>query len=68
MYQIMGEQRGFLSLGSMLIDDNMELNEAEYMLGELKNEMPLWQFWLVEQEFVDEEIQQGICTKPEFSV
>ena len=68
MYQIMGEQRGFLSRGSMLIDDNMELNEAEYMLGELKNEMPLWQFWLVEQEFVDEEIQQGICTKPEFSV
>ena len=68
MYQIMGEQRGFLSRGSMLIDNNMELNEAEYMLGELKNEMPLWQFWLVEQEFVDEEIQQGICTKPEFSV
>ena len=68
MYQIMGEQRGFLSLGSMLIDDNMELNEAEYMLGELKNEMPLWQFWLVEQEFIDEKVQQGICTKPELSV
>jgi hypothetical protein len=64
----MGEQRGFLSRGSMLIDDNMELNEAEYMLGELKNEMPLWQFWLVEQEFIDEKVQQGICTKPELSV
>lgn len=68
MYQIMGEQRGFLSRGFMLIDDNMELNEAEYMLGELKNEMPLWQFWLVEQEFIDEKVQQGICTKPELSV
>ena len=68
MYQIMGEQRGFLSRGSMLIDDNMELNEAKYMLGELKNEMPLWQFWLVEQEFIDEKVQQGICTKPELSV
>jgi hypothetical protein len=64
----MGEQRGFLSRGFMLIDDNMELNEAEYMLGELKNEMPLWQFWLVEQEFIDEKVQQGICTKPELSV
>ena len=68
MYQIMGEQRGFLSRGSMLIDDTMELEEAEYMLGELRNEMPLWQFWLVEQEFVDEEVQQGVRTQPELSV
>jgi hypothetical protein len=64
----MGEQRGFLSRGSMLIDDTMELEEAEYMLGELRNEMPLWQFWLVEQEFVDEEVQQGVRTQPELSV
>ena len=68
MYQIMGEQRGFLSRGSMLIDDTMELEEAEYMLGELRNEMPLWQFWLVEQEFVDEKIQQGVRAQPELSV
>ena len=68
MYQIMGEQRGFLSRGSMLIDDIMELEEAEYMLGELRNEMPLWQFWLVEQEFVDEEVQQGLCTQSKLSV
>jgi|GEM_PF-3477228 len=68
MYQIMGEQRGFLSRGSMLIDNNMEREEAEYMLGELKNELPLWQFWLVEQEFVDEKIQQGVRAQPELSV
>jgi len=64
----MGEQRGFLSRGSMLIDNNMEREEAEYMLGELKNELPLWQFWLVEQEFVDEKIQQGVRAQPELSV
>jgi hypothetical protein len=52
----------------MLIDDTMELEEAEYMLGELRNEMPLWQFWLVEQEFVDEEVQQGLCTQSKLSV
>jgi len=68
MYQIMGEQRGFLSRGSMLIDNNMEREEAEYMLGELKNELPLWQFRLVEQEFVDEKVQQGIRPQPELSV
>jgi hypothetical protein len=52
----------------MLIDNNMEREEAEYMLGELKNELPLWQFWLVEQEFVDEKVQQGVRAQPELSV
>ena len=68
MYQIKGEQRGFLGMGSMLIDKNMEKEEAESMLGELRNEMPLWHFWIEEQEFIDEEVQQGVRSKPELSV
>ena len=67
-YRLMGEQRGFLSRGSMLIDENLEYDEAVELLQDVKSEMPLWKFWMVEQEFIDEKVQQGICTKPELSV
>lgn len=67
-YRLMGEQRGFLSRGSMLIDENLEYDEAVELLQDVKSEMPLWKFWLVEQEFIDEKVQSGIRTEPEFSV
>ncbi len=67
-YRLMGEQRGFLSRGSMLIDENLEYDEAVELLQDVKSEMPLWKFWLVEQEFIDEKVQSGIRTKPELSV
>ena len=67
-YRLMGEQRGFLSRGSMLIDENLEYDEAVELLQDVKNEMPLWKFWLVEQEFIDEKVQSGIRTEPESSV
>ena len=67
-YRLMGEQRGFLSRGSMLIDENLEYDEAVKLLQDVKNEMPLWKFWLVEQEFIDEKVQSGIRTEPESSV
>lgn len=64
-YRLMGEQRGFLSRGSMLIDENMEHDEAIELLQIVRSEMPLWQFWLEEQEFVDEKVQPSVCSKPE---
>lgn len=64
-YRLMGEQRGFLSRGSMLIDEGMEYDEAVQLLADVKSEMPLWQFWLEEQEFVDEKVQPSICPEPE---
>jgi hypothetical protein len=64
----MGEQRGFLSRGSMLIDEGMEHDEAVELLQIFKSEMPLWQFWLAEQEFIDGEIQESVCSEPESSV
>jgi len=67
-YRLMGEQRGFLSRGSMLIDENLEYDEAVELLQDVKSEMPLWKFWLVEQEFIDEKVQSGIRTEPESSV
>lgn len=67
-YRLMGEQRGFLSRGSMLIDENLEYDEAVELLQDVKSEMPLWKFWLVKQEFIDEKVQSGIRTEPEFSV
>jgi len=63
-YRLMGEQRGFLSRGSMLIDEGMEYDEAVQLLADVKSEMPLWQFWLEEQEFVDEKVQPSICPEP----
>jgi len=63
-YRLMGEQRGFLSRGSMLIDEGMEYDEAAQLLADVKSEMPLWQFWLEEQEFVDEKVQPSICPEP----
>ena len=64
-YRLMGEQRGFLSRGSMLIDEGMEHDEAVEFLQIVKSEMPLWQFWLEEQEFVDEKVQPSVCPEPE---
>jgi len=63
-YRLMGEQRGFLSRGSMLIDEGMEHDEAVELLQIVKSEMPLWQFWLEEQEFIDEKIQPSVCPEP----
>lgn len=63
-YRLMGEQRGFLSRGSMVIDENMEKEEAEELLAVVRSEMPLWQFWLVEQEFIDEKVPQSIRSEP----
>jgi len=67
-YRLMGEQRGFLSRGSMLIDEGMEYDEAIELLQIVKSEMPLWEFWLIEQEFIDGEVQESVCSEPEHSV
>jgi hypothetical protein len=67
-YRLMGEQRGFLARGSMLIDENLEYDEAVELLQDVKSEMPLWKFWLIEQEFIDEKVQSGIRSEPEPSV
>lgn len=64
-YRLMGEQRGFLARGPMVIDENMELEEAEELLYVVRKEMPLWQFWLVEQEFVDEKVPTGVRSESE---
>ena len=52
---------------SILIDHDMTKEEAERMLIELKSEMPLWDFFMEEQEFVDE-VQEGVCAEPKLSV
>jgi len=66
-FQIKGERRDFMRQPSILIDQNMTKEEAERMLIELKSEMPLWDFFMEEQEFVDE-VQEGVCAEPKLSV
>ena len=53
---------------SILIDHDMTKEEAQRMLIELKSEMPLWDFFMEEQEFVDGKIQEGFCPEPKLSV
>lgn len=60
-YMIKGERRSFAPQPSIIIDSDMEKEEAESMAIDLKSEMPLWNFRIEEQEFVDEEVQKGIC-------
>jgi hypothetical protein len=59
-FQIKGERRDFMRQPSIIIDHDMTKEEAERMLIELKSEMPLWDFFIEEQEFIDE-VQEGIC-------
>ena len=66
-YQIKGERREFQRQPSILIDQDMTKEEAERMLIELKSEMLLWDFFMEEQEFVDE-VQEGVCAEPKLSV
>lgn len=66
-FQIKGERRDFMRQPSILIDQDMTKEEAERMLIELKSEMPLWDFFMEEQEFVDE-VQEGVCAEPKLSV
>jgi len=67
-YQIKGERREFQRQPSILIDHDMTKEEADRMLIELKSEMPLWDFFMEEQEFIDGEIQEGLRSEPKFSV
>ena len=66
-YQIKGERRDFMRQPSILIDQDMTKEEADSMFIELKSEMPLWDFFMEEQEFVDE-VQEGVCAEPKLSV
>ena len=66
-YQIRGERRDFMRQPSILIDQDMTKEEAYSMFIELKSEMPLWDFFMEEQEFVDE-VQEGVCAEPKLSV
>jgi hypothetical protein len=59
-YQIRGERREFQRQPSILIDQDMTKEEADSMLQELKSEMPLWDFFMEEQEFIDGQIQEGL--------
>ena len=61
-YMIKGEQRNFLMGPSMVIDTDLEIEEAQKMILELKSEMPLWHFWMEEQEFIDEIVPQSVRT------
>ena len=38
------------------------------MLIELRSEMPLWNFRIEEQEFIDGQVQTGIRSESKFSV
>ena len=66
-YQIRGERRDFMRQPSILIDQDMTKEEADSMFIKLKSEMPLWDFFMEEQEFVDE-VQEGVCAEPKLSV
>jgi len=66
-FQIKGERRDFMRQPSIIIDHDMTKEEAERMMIELKSEMPLWDFFIEEQEFVDE-VQEGVRAEPKFSV
>jgi len=67
-YQIRGERREFQRQPSILIDQDMTKEEADRMLIELKSEMPLWDFFMEEQEFVDGQVQEGFRSKSKLSV
>ena len=67
-HQIKGERRDFMRQPSIIIDQDMTKEEAERMLIELKSEMPLWDFFIEEQEFVDGQVQEGVCAEPKLSV
>lgn len=56
-YCIKGEKRRFGKSEPIIIDDNMELDEAKLMVEVLKKDHPLWKFWIEEQ---NEEIQEGV--------
>lgn len=56
-YCIKGEKRRFGKAEPIIIDDNMELDEAKLMVEVLKKDHPLWKFWIEEQ---NEEIQEGV--------
>lgn len=66
-FQIKGERRDFMRQPSIIIDHDMTQEEAERMLVELKSEMPLWDFFIEEQEFVDE-VQEGVRAEPKLPV
>ena len=66
-YQIKGERRDFMRQPSILIDQDMTKEEADSMFIKLKSEMPLWDFFMEEQEFVDE-VQEGVCAEHKLSV
>jgi len=67
-FQIRGERREFMRQPSILIDQDMTKEEADRMMIELKSEMPLWDFFIEEQEFVDGQIQEGVRSEPKLSV
>lgn len=69
LYQIKGERRSFMRQPSIIIDEGMEKEEADNMLIELKSEMPLWDFFVEEQEFVDAgTVQEGVRPEPKLQV
>ena len=67
-YQIKGERREFQRQPSILIDQDMTKEEADSMLQELKSEIPLWDFFMEEQEFIDGQVQEGVRPEPKLQV
>jgi hypothetical protein len=65
-YCIKGERRGFTPQPSIIIDSDMEKEEADSMLIELRSEMPLWNFRIEEQEFID--VQESVRSEPKLPV
>jgi hypothetical protein len=67
-YRINGEKRKFMRKSPIIVDHDMEKEEAERMLIELRKENPLWEFWIEEQEFIDGKVQEGIRPEPQLPV
>lgn len=53
---------------SILIDHDMTKEEADSMLQELKSEIPFWDFFMEEQEFIDGQVQEGVRPEPKLPV
>lgn len=63
MYMIKGERR-VDNPTLVIVDSNMEKEEAESSLLLLRRDFPHWKFWIEEEE----DVSQSVCAKPELSV
>lgn len=60
-FLIKGEKRAF-NARTIVIDENMDRQEADDMVAILKKDHPSWKFWVEEQENEDE-LPSSVCAK-----